>query len=372
MADIGFSNSGNGQGAPTPPRHGRRRPTTHAFGPPQGRRGWRAFARHDGGAARAIRYLTILALLLAFILPAAAQTRTKMVVGTGVDPSFGQLYVGKTAGIFEKNGLDVQVNLGPSGSAMIAFVVGNQIQAALGAEQAGIQDHNLDPNVVITAESAQLIHFYGLVARHVPDIASLKGKKIGIDQGSSSLMFWLALVKALNLDPKDYKIIQVEPPEMIAALERGDIDAFGAWEPWVTKALAAVPDTKNLRDNDGIIVPRDYVYMNKGWAEQNKAAAAAFMKSLSEAKDFLVRHPAEAAKQISGFLKLDAALTESLLPQVKFEMMLNDDSVAHMKEVEAQIKQIGKLQKPVDYAKFVYPDPLKAAEPESVNLTAAQ
>lgn len=316
-------------------------------------------------------FLTML-FLLAPLLPAAAQTRTRMVIGTGVDPSLAQFYIGKTAGIFEKNGLDVQVNLGPSGSAMIAFVVGNQLQAALGAEQAGIQDHNLDPNVVVAGESAQLLHFYGLVARHVPTIEALKGKKIGIDSGSSSNMFWLALVKALKLDPKDYKIIQVEPPEMVAALERGDIDAFGAWEPWVTRALGAVSDTKNLRDNEGIIVPRDYVYLNKTWAEQNKPAAAAFMKSMVEATAYLQQHPDEAARQIAAFLKLDAALTASLLPRVQFMMRLDNDSVAHMKDVEAQIKQMGKLAKPVDFGTFFYPDPLRAAAADQVTLDPGQ
>ncbi len=47
--------------------------------------------------------------------------------------------------------------------------------------------------------------------------------------GSGSEVFWLAAVNKLKLDPKDYKIVQVEAPEMVAALERGDIDAYSAW-----------------------------------------------------------------------------------------------------------------------------------------------
>jgi ABC-type nitrate/sulfonate/bicarbonate transport system substrate-binding protein len=222
-------------------------------------------------------------LLLAGLSTSWAQPKTAMTIGTGVDPSLGQFYVAKEAGIFERNGLDVQLNLGPSGSAMIGFVVGNQIQAALGAEQAGIQARNLDPNVVIAGETVQLPHFYGLVARRIDSIEGLKGKKIGIDSGSSSQSFWLALVKALQLDPKDYTIIQVEPPEMFAALERGDIDAFGAWEPWVTRALDGIQGTRNLRDNSRIIIPRDYVWLNRTWADQNKSAAIAFMRSMVEA-----------------------------------------------------------------------------------------
>jgi NitT/TauT family transport system substrate-binding protein len=311
-------------------------------------------------------------VLLACLASAQAQPRTTMIIGTGVDPSLAQFYIAKSAGIFARNGLDVQLNLGPSGSAMVAYVVGNQLQAALGAEQAGIQDHNLDPNVVATGETVQLGHFYGLVARHIDSMDGLKGKKIGIDSGSSSQIFWLALVKALKLDPKDYKIVQVEPPEMIAALERGDIDAFGAWEPWVTKALAAIPDTRNLHDNEGIIVPRDYVYMNRGWAEKNPAAATAFMRSMIEATDYLHDHPDESAKQVAATLKLDPGLTASLMPRVQFEMRLDNDSLAHMQDIEAQIKQMGKLAKPVDWASFFDLEPLRSADPSRVTLVVGK
>ena len=40
-----------------------------------------------------------------------------MTIATGVDPAFSQFYVAKEAGLFEKNGLDVTINTGPSGSA---------------------------------------------------------------------------------------------------------------------------------------------------------------------------------------------------------------------------------------------------------------
>lgn len=313
--------------------------------------------------------LRVVVLILAATLSSAwAQPNTKMIIGTGVDPSLAQFYVAKEAGIFEHNGLDVQLNQGPSGSAMIGFLIGDQIQAALGAELAGIQAHNLDANVVAVGESVQLPHFFGLVARHVDTIEALKGKKIGVDSGSSSQNFWLALVSTLHLNPKDYTIVQVEPPEMFAALESGDIDAFAAWEPWVTRALEGISGTKNLRDNAGIIVPRDYVYMNRGWVEKNKPAAVAFMRSMVEATEYLKTHRHEAAAQIAHLLKLDPGLTETLMAKVDYSMRLDNDSLAHMREIEAQLKQSGKLTKPVDWPGFFLTDPLRATAPAAVTL----
>lgn len=320
---------------------------------------------------RAFAFL-IVAALSPLLSTAWAQPKTKMTIGTGVDPSLAQFYVAKEAGIFERNGLDVQLNMGPSGSAMIGYLIGNQLQAALGAEQAGIQAHNLDATVVIAGESVSLPHFFGLVARRVDSVEGLKGKKIGVDSGSSSQTFWLALVRTLKLDPKDYTIVQIEPPEMIAALERGDVDAFCAWEPWVTRALEGIGDTKNLHDNAGIIVPRDYIWLNRQWAEQNKPAAIAFMRSMVEATDYLRTNKHEAAGQIAHLLKLDPKLTETLMGKVEYSMRLDNDSLTHMREIEAQLKQTGKLTKPVDWTGMFIPELLRAADPAAVSIDTSK
>ena len=137
------------------------------------------------------------------VLEAQAQQRTKMSIGTGVDPAFAIFYIAKAGGIFDKNGLDVQLNTGPSGSAMVAFLIKNQSQAALGAEQAGMQNFNLDKNVVVAAETTSLTKWWAVVGRNVADMDGLKGKKVGVAMGSGSEVFWLAIIEKLKLNPKD-------------------------------------------------------------------------------------------------------------------------------------------------------------------------
>jgi ABC-type nitrate/sulfonate/bicarbonate transport system substrate-binding protein len=309
--------------------------------------------------------------LLAF--PASgSMAATKMTIATGVDPGFSAFYVAKTAGIFEKNGLDVQINTGPSGSAMVAFVIQNQVQAAFGAEQAGVQNFNIDNNVVVVAEGALLTDWYGMVGRNIENIAGLKGKKIGVARGSASEVLWLAMVKKLNLDPKDYTIVQVEAPEMIAALDRGNIDAFVSWEPWLTRAVGAIPNTKVLQTSRGIMSPRVYIYLNKGWADKNQEAAVAFVRSLTQATELINSDRTNAAKQVSDFLKLDNKLTTDLMTKLRYDLRLDAGSIENFVIVADQLKGMGKLAKPVDWQKFIYPDLLKKVAPEKVDFKLPQ
>lgn len=307
------------------------------------------------------KYLILAALGLASLTAVHAQAlKAKLTIATGVDPSLGTFYVAKAGGFFDKNGLDVQLNTGSSGSAMVPFLVKNQVQAVLAAEQAGLLTNAIDSDVVVAAEAMQMLKYYGLVARKPNDtMQALKHKKIGVALGSASEVFWRALVDKLQLNAADYTVVQVEPPEMLAALQRGDIDAFAGWEPWLTRTLAAVPGSKIVRDNEGIITTRNYVYINRTWARQDPNAARAFMRSLAQATEFIVNDPQAASKIIATYLKLDPALTRELVSKVRFDLKLDNDSVDYLKTVERQLLQAKRLQKPTVWTEFVDGELLK-------------
>src|SRR5215468_3412980 len=136
-----------------------------------------------------MRRRTLLATATLAALPAVAaraQAPVKMTIATGVDPAFSQFYVAKEGGLFEKNGLDVTINTGPSGSAMVPFLVNNQVQAAYGSDLAGVINHQVDGNIVAVADGTYLANWESVVARDIDSLDGLKGKKVGIAKGTGS------------------------------------------------------------------------------------------------------------------------------------------------------------------------------------------
>ncbi len=314
---------------------------------------------------RGVGYLLVLSVLL---WSGAAWAQTKMTIATGVDPVFSAYYVAQQEGLFKKHGLDVRINTGPSGSAMVSFLINGQIESAFGSEIAGVANHNLDPNVVVVAQATRLVRWIAIVGRNVDNLEQLKGKKIGVARGSGGEVFWLALIDKLKLNAADYTVVNVEAPEMIAALERGNIDAYAVWEPWVTRGLAAVKNTKVLRDQEGILEQGVYIYMNLGWIKKNPEQAEGFVRALIEATDVINKDRKRAAKDVSDFLKsLDPQLVEQLMTKLRFEVVLDDFTISLFRLAETQLKQQGKLTKPLDLGAFVYPDLLRKLQPKSVN-----
>jgi ABC-type nitrate/sulfonate/bicarbonate transport system substrate-binding protein len=314
--------------------------------------------------------LVLGALLGLAVLLGAGPTlaQTKMTIATGVDPVFSAYYVAQQEGLFKKHGLDVRINTGPSGSAMVAFLVNGQIESAFGSEIAGVANHNLDPNVVVVAQATRLVRWIAVVGRNIDNLDGLKGKKIGIARGSGGEVFWLAMIEKLKLNPADYTVVNVEAPEMVAALERGNIDAYAVWEPWVTRGLAAVKNTKVLRTQEGILEQGVYIYMNRGWIQKNPAPAEAFIRALAEATDVINRDRPRAAKDVSDFLKnLDPPTVEQLMTKLTFDMELSDFTVNLFRLAEAQLKSQGKLAKPVEWSGFIYPDLMRKVLPAKVS-----
>ena len=158
---------------------------------------------------------------------------------------------------------------------------------------------------------------------------------------------------------------------MLAAIERGDIDGFAVWEPWPTRTLQAVKGTKILQTAEGIYNNINFVYMNRGWIEQNKATAEKFMLSLMQANDLIEKDRPAAAKMVAKFLKMPLELATELMPKVEFDMDLDRRARSRSIQVVGEaLADQKKLKAPLDYTKYVYMDLLKKVRPENVKVTA--
>lgn len=298
-----------------------------------------------------------------------------MTIATGVDPGFSIFYVAKLGGFFEKNGLDVDLRTGSSGGAMVPLLISNASNASMSAAFAGINNHLKDPDIVAVAQTLRYDRWYGIVAKSdVKSLADLKGKKVAITLGNASESYWNDALKHAGLNPADFKssIVNVEAPEMVAAIERGDVQAFSAWEPWLSRTNLNVPNTKVLVDDIGMVQDVGFIYMNRKWIEANRATAVRFMKAMDEANEFINKEPGKTKEMVGKMLNLSKSMLDSMMPKITFTLVLGPDSYAITKRiVDQQIAQ-GRI-KPgqFDYRKWFYPDLLRAVKPAAVTLPAS-
>lgn len=77
-----------------------------------------------------------------------------------------------------------------------------------------------------------------MVARNgskIASVADLKGKRVGVPFVSTTHYHTLVALERARINPKDVRIVNMRPPEVAAAWERGDIDATFIWDPVLAK-----------------------------------------------------------------------------------------------------------------------------------------
>jgi taurine transport system substrate-binding protein len=74
-----------------------------------------------------------------------------------------------------------------------------------------------------------------IVKKGIKSIADLKGKKVATPFGSTAHFSLESLLALENIPEKDLKILDLQPPDIVAAWQRGDIDASYVWQPNLSK-----------------------------------------------------------------------------------------------------------------------------------------
>jgi taurine transport system substrate-binding protein len=158
--------------------------------------------------------------------------------------------------------------------------------------------------------------------RNIKKFADLAGKKVAAPFGSTTHYHLLVAFKVFNLDPKKATVLDMQPPDMLAAWQRGDIDAGFVWEPTLIKMLESGGEilvaSKALADKG--FITADVAVARKAFAEKYPAVVQQYLANLSKAVDFYRQNPAEAAKLQSKEFNLPEA---EMARQLKTMIMLN-------------------------------------------------
>jgi taurine transport system substrate-binding protein len=156
-----------------------------------------------------------------------------------------------------------------------------------------------------------------LVAKNdsgVTDVAGLKGKTIGTPFGSTSHFSLLAALKEAGLSESDVTLVDLEPADILAAWQRGDIQAAYVWSPTLDEikkdgtvlADSAELSAKGYPTFDLAVVTNDF-------SQKYPAAVQEWLRLEDLAVQLLKVDPAAAAVDIGAELGISP---EDALPEL--------------------------------------------------------
>ncbi|MBU4239928.1 MAG: ABC transporter substrate-binding protein [Actinobacteria bacterium] len=307
----------------------------------------------EGGCGRPRRLpggtlatIVLAIMVLALITPGCGKKESTNVVKVGyLRSDLHQLayYVAREKGFFTEEGLDVKeggvFNAGPE--EMSAFSAGELDMGYVGSAPAvtfAAQDM-VDIQIVaqVNAAGSSIVVRSGLEAG---DVSALKGRTVAVPGHSTVQDFLLRLaLKEAVLEENEINIITLKPPETIAALGSGQVDAFVAWEPY--PQIAVVQNAGWVLENSSEIWPHHpccVLVVDRDFASRNPDTVRRFVAAHVKATQYINDNPLEAADMGHLFTGQDSDAVEAAMGNIEFVYKLNVEGLERYVEF---LKEIG-------------------------------
>lgn len=305
--------------------------------------------------------LVLLATLLFANVSAWAQSTT-IKIGANTFVGYGLLYLAQEKGYFKQQDLTVDLVSTEDKPSTAAAVVRGDLDGWVStvdtfifydAEKLGLKQV-LDISQSYGAEGI-------LATKDITDVAQLKGRKIGVEEGSPAYFLLLNALKDAGLKPSDISVVNMKGSDAGAAFIAGQIDVAATWDPWLAQASkrAGGHVLYSTKQKPGLIA--DTLALRTDFIAQHPQAVTGFINAYFAAYQFWNSHPQESEAIIaktSGIPLEDVKSGLTLLkfgsPEINKAYFLQDDGIdSVINNGSAIYQQAGAIAKPATADKLV-------------------
>ncbi|MFL6710826.1 MAG: sulfonate ABC transporter substrate-binding protein [Massilia sp.] len=140
-------------------------------------------------------------------------------------------------------------------------------------------------------------------------LGDLKGKKIALNKGSNVHYLLVKALEKAGIAYKDVQTVFLPPADARAAFERGAVDAWAIWDPFLAAAEHQL-GARALADGTGLVANHQFYLASRPYAEKNGDIVAIVLEELAKVDDWGRQHLAEVAAILSKQTGLEPAVLE--------------------------------------------------------------
>ena len=130
-------------------------------------------------------------------------------------------------------------------------------------------------------------------------LADLKGKKIALNKGSNVHYLLLKALEKAGIAYADIQPVFLPPADARAAFERGSVDAWAIWDPFLAAAEKQL-GARVLADGKGLVANYQFYLASRTYAEKNPEILRIVLDEVAKVDDWGRNNPDEVAKILSA------------------------------------------------------------------------
>jgi sulfonate transport system substrate-binding protein len=151
----------------------------------------------------------------------------------------------------------------------------------------------------------------------IKTVADLRGKRVAYNKGSNVQYFLVKLLQKNGLQYSDVQSIFLPPADARAAFEKGAIDAWIIWDPFLAAAQKTL-DARLLVDATGVANNRGYYFTSREFATHNTDVLKIAIEEIHAIDTWASKNQKAAAAELSAVLGLSKEITELYLSRATF------------------------------------------------------
>jgi sulfonate transport system substrate-binding protein len=160
----------------------------------------------------------------------------------------------------------------------------------------------------------------------IKSVAELKGKKVALNKGSNVHFLLVKLLEKAGVNYNDIDTVFLTPADARAAFERGSVDAWAIWEPFLAAAQRQT-GARILADGNGVVSNHQFFLASRPYASKRADVVAIALEEVAAVDEWAKTNPKEAAAALSPQIGLDQATLELALSRGGYGVKPVSDAV---------------------------------------------
>lgn len=182
----------------------------------------------------------------------------------------------------------------------------------------------------------------------IKTLADLKGKKVAVTKAAGSHYLLIAALGSAHLNSKDISSAFLTPADGRAAFVSKNVDAWVAWDPFLTTALRQ-NGARVLADGKGIASYKRYYLASESYARARGDVLKVIYSKLDETGKWVKANPKEAAALLAEIWKIDAPTVEEANSHRSYKVgIVTKDGIVEQKKIADAFFAEGLLPKKID------------------------
>jgi NitT/TauT family transport system substrate-binding protein len=224
-------------------------------------------------------------------------------------------------------------------------------------------------SVIGCIDKYQIAYLVGRKDHGIRDVSDLKGKKIGLSRGGTQEFYLGRFLDLHDISLQDITLVNLPSSQYVQALTNGSVDALitGIYIDQIRERSGSnivLWSVQNHQDSYFVMSCRG------GWVASHPEQINRLLKSLAQAEEYTINHPAEAKTIVQKRLNYTDAYMATIWPKNQFSLTLDQSLITAMEdEGRWMIANNLTTEKTIpDYRNYIYTKGLEEIKPDSVNI----